>query len=44
MTCPYCDSAEVREHDTYCDDEHAEDEGCWEYYCMDCGSGFSEED
>ena len=41
--CPNCESTNVHEHDNYCDDEHDPDDGCFSFYCNDCGEGFEVE-
>jgi hypothetical protein len=40
--CPNCCSTNNHKHDTYCDDEHEED-NCFPFYCDDCGEGFEED-
>jgi ribosomal protein L37E len=31
IVCPHCGSANYHEHDTYCDDEHGEDNCCFPF-------------
>lgn len=44
IKCPHCKGTNVHKHDDYCDDEHPDDEECFDFYCDSCGTQFDESD